>query len=250
VPDDFRQEDFTVILPTYNEAGNIVRMLSEIRRLYPNVNILVMDDDSPDGTGRLVADSFMDDVAIRSVVRKDVPRGLSASIIDGIQGCGTPFFIVMDADFQHPPAEIKGLMSAMAGGADICVGVRRSREALGRKRKFYSQGAEMLSRLYLCFIGQASSRDNMSGFFAARSDMVSERLSQNASQLQPAGFKILFDVLKFLPPQVRLAEWEYDFGTREEGESKIGSGIIISILRQCGRLGGMAADAYALVNKR
>lgn len=250
MPDKFSEEDFTVILPTYNEAGNIVRMLSQIRSLYPQVNILVMDDDSPDATGRAVEESFPDDRGISARVRRGVPRGLTASVIDGIRECGTPFFIVMDADFQHPPSEARGLMSALADGADLCVGVRRNRQALGRKRMFYSQGAELLSLLYLRFIGQQSSRDNMSGFFAGRSDLVSRCLSENASKLQPSGFKILFDVLKFLPPDARLSEWEYDFEARAEGESKIGSGIIISILRQCGRLGGLAADFYTIIRIR
>jgi dolichol-phosphate mannosyltransferase len=244
VPEAFQGEGFTIVLPTYNEAGNIARMVGHLRDLYPQAQVLVMDDDSPDGTGELVNRLFSSDAGVKVVVRRGSQRGLSASVVQGISECDTPFFIVMDADFQHPPAEAGGLMSALSQGADVCVAVRRDRNALGKRRKLYSQGAEFLSRCYLWLIDRQSSRDNMSGFFGGRSEMITRYLSENENELEPAGFKILFDILKFLPRDASLAEWEYDFGVREEGESKIGSGIIVSILRQCGTPGRALASVY------
>ena len=250
VPEGTLEENFTIILPTFNESGNIVKMVGCLRSFHPGASILIMDDDSPDGTGSKVTESYGDDGHVRIVIRQNTPKGLSASVIDGIELTTTKFFIVMDSDFQHPPQTVPLLMEKMDGGADVCVGVRVDRNALGAKRKLFSQGAELLSRSYLWFIGKQSSRDNMSGLFAGKTEMVSKCLQDNRKELEIIGFKVLFDIMKFIPSDARLEEITFNFAKREAGESKIGSGTIASILRQCGKPGRYMARKYDFFNER
>jgi len=249
VPEGYSEKNFTIILPTFNESGNIVKMIGYLRSSHPDTSILIMDDDSPDGTGSKVIETYGNDERVRLVVRRNTQRGLSASVIEGIELTSTEFFLVMDADFQHPPEMIPFLMEKMIDGADLCVGTRIDRDALGAKRKFFSQGAELLSRIYLWFIGKQTSRDNMSGFFAGKTAIVSKCLQENYGDLEISGFKVLFDILKLLPIDAHLGEIEFTFGKREAGESKIGTGTIASILRQCGRPGRYSARKYEVLSE-
>jgi dolichol-phosphate mannosyltransferase len=94
----------TIILPTYREAGNIQKMVAYLRELYPDFFVLIMDDNSRDGSKELIED--LNDPMVRFVERGPDDRGLSASIFQGIMETGTEFFINMDADFQHPPEAV------------------------------------------------------------------------------------------------------------------------------------------------
>lgn len=249
MPEDLLGENFTIILPTYNESGNILKMIEHLRTSHPDTSILIMDDNSPDGTGSKVIEAYGDDEHVKLVIRRNVQKGLSASVIEGIEQTSTKFFLVMDSDFQHPPEIIPVVMGKMTTGADLCVGVRINRNALGTKRKLFSQGAELLSFVYLWFIGKQSSRDNMSGLFAGKTEIVSKCLHDNREDLEIAGFKVLFDILKFLPSDAHIEEITFNFGRRETGESKIGTGTIASILRQCGMPGRYTAQTYNRFNE-
>ena len=100
------QDGCTVILPTYNEEANIGDMIDTLRGMYPDFHVLVMDDNSKDGTQNAVTERASKDDHVRLIVRDPNDRGLSASIFQGIQETRTRYFINMDSDFQHPPSAL------------------------------------------------------------------------------------------------------------------------------------------------
>jgi len=231
----------TVILPTYKEEANIGNMIACLRDMYPNFCILVMDDNSPDGTKAVVEKIMENDANVRFVTRDIGDKGLSASIIHGIMETDTEFFLNMDSDFQHPPSALKDMHERLVSGADLVIGVRKDRTALKFKRWLSSWIAQVMADITLKFAGKKSSRDIMSGLFGGRTELFRPVIGVHESKFERKGFKALFDLLKFAPADIRIDETFFEFGERHGGESKIGSKIILSIIRQCGRPGKFVA---------
>ncbi len=232
---------FSIIIPTYDEVRNIDRMIARLLDLYPGAKILVMDDNSKDGTIDLVSSISAREPSTSLIVRAPNDRGLTAAVMDGITRVSTPYYIVMDADFQHPPESLGGIMSALEGGADLVIGKRQHKEALGWRRKFSSNAAQFLAHTYLIMHRQPHPADIMSGLFGARTAMSQKIVEENGKVFERKGFKVLFDILKFVPRGIKVEEVQYQFGDRAGGQSKLSSTIITSILRQCGLPGRGAA---------
>jgi len=239
----------TVILPTYNEEANIGNMVRELRTLYPDLNVLVMDDNSKDGTKNAVEEIMRSDANVRFISRDINDKGLSASIFHGIMESETEFFINMDSDFQHPTSSVKDIHECLVSGKDLVIGIRKDRTALSFGRWVGSWAAHMMADLTLKFGGKQSSRDIMSGLFGGRTEMFKDVIKEHEPKFERKGFKALFDLLKFAPDDVNIGEIFFEFGERQGGESKIGSKIILSILRQCGRPGKFAAKVFSAVRQ-
>ena len=234
--------DFTIIIPTLNEGQNIVPLLDALSKIYHSARMLVVDDSSVDGTPEKVEAYSETSQRVSLIKRKPSDRGLTASIMDGIFLTTTPCFVVLDADFQHPPEAVGRIMEGVLKGSDIAIGVRKDKSGLQFARKISSWGAHNMASAYLKVMRKARSKDNMSGFFGGRTDLCREIIVKKESRFQRQGFKALFDLLKFAPKDVRITEIKYDFGERRDGTSKLTSNVVISIMRQCG-LGGKALAA-------
>ena len=234
-----RDSSCTVILPTYKEAGNIQKMAMRLRELYPDFFILIMDDNSRDGSMKLIED--LDDPMIRFVERNPDDRGLSASIFQGIMEAGTEFFINMDSDFQHPPEAVGPAYRCLLDGADLCVGIREDRTALSPVRWLASWAAHFMAAMTLWLRDKKKSNDIMSGFFGGRTELYQSIIQKYGSQMDRRGFKALFDLLKFGPCDVRICETSFVFGKRSAGESKLNKTVILSVLRQCEPFGKLMA---------
>jgi len=225
---------FTIVLPTLNEEANIVRMLDTLTGLYPLSSIVVVDDSSMDGTVGKVLRYSRVNPKVRLIERPGKEKGLSASIMEGILNSHTEYYVVLDADFQHPPEAVADIMDSLTGGNDIAVGVRVNRESLTLSRKLSSVGAHKMANTYLWWKGQPRSSDTMSGFFGGNVDLCKGIIHENANEFEGKGFKALFDLLKFAPRDLKLGEVEFVFGEREGGKSKLSSKVALSILKQCG----------------
>lgn len=117
-----------VVVPTRNEAANIERLVETLKTLAPGLKVLVVDDESPDGTADLA------EKAGARVLRRSGPRGRGAAVLDGfalaLEDEKTEFFVEMDADFSHEPKELPALVEEVASGhVDMCVASRYHNES-------------------------------------------------------------------------------------------------------------------------
>jgi len=220
----------TIILPTFRESENIVRMVGTLREMYPGHKILIMDDNSDDGSEELV--EALNDPLVRFFVREPEDRGLSASIFQGIMETDTEYFVNMDCDFQHPPSAVGSICSELENGADLCIGVRKERTALSPIRWVASWAAHFLAVQTLWLRNKKRSGDIMSGLFGGRTEVFKDVIHRYSSEFEMKGFKALYDLMKFAPESLKVEEVMFEFGTRQGGESKLNSDVILSLLRQ------------------
>ena len=214
------REKLALVIPTLREEENIGGLLRHIRSVLDPLNlpyeILVVDDDSPDGTGVVVSAIAREDPRVRLLVRKG-QRGLSGAILYGWQHTDAPILGVMDADLQHPPELLPQLLSAIHNGCDIAISSRYTPGGgvgtWNPVRKLLSSAAVMAT--WPLQKRRLRAQDPMSGFFLVRRRCLDQIL------FQPTGFKLLLEIL------VRgrigsIAEVPYVFGSRYSGASKAG----------------------------
>lgn len=232
----------TVILPTYNEEENIADMVSSLREMYPDFHILVMDDNSSDRSKELV--EALNCANVRFFVRAPGDRGLTASTCEGIRIAGTDLFVNMDSDFQHPLEAVGIIYDELNKGHDLVIGVRSDRKALGFKRSAGSWLFHALASSVLFVHGKRRSKDIMSGLFGGDVAVFSDVVKENGNKFEMSGFKVLFDLMRYAPSNIKVGEVTYDFGKRQGGESKVSSKIVYLTLRQCGIVGRFLARIY------
>jgi len=143
-----------VTLATYNEAGNVPGMVAAIHEALPNADVLVCDDNSPDGTGQL-ADQMAAERSWMHVLHRPGKLGLGSALVNGLQYAaanGYDYWINMDADFSHPPAALPALLRGMHDH-DVMIGSRYVKgggiHGWDRKRHFMSKAINVYSRLML-----------------------------------------------------------------------------------------------------
>lgn len=167
----------SVILPTYNEAGNIIRLIKQISNQLKSYSfeILVVDDDSSDKTAQLVKDKFSKIKRVKVFIRKK-DRGLARSILFGIGKSRGTFIIVMDTDFNHDPADLPRLLQHR-NNYDLVIGSRYiSGGGMEDKLRY------VLSYLYNLTIQKVLSlttHDNLSGFFLIKKPGLEQLDNQN-----------------------------------------------------------------------
>jgi dolichol-phosphate mannosyltransferase len=223
--------ELSIVIPTYNEAGNMPELLRRIARVATERSIrcevLVMDDASPDGTAE-AARKVDVPLVVRAVVRKG-KRGLSPAVIDGIKLARGKYVLVMDADLQHPPESLVDLLQSVRDGADFVIGSRYveggNSNEFGLYRRLNSRAATLLA---LPLVGRRV-RDPMAGFFCFRRDLVA------GQELNPVGYKIGLEILAKCRPQ-KVAEVPIDFGSRSAGDSKMDLAQQLDYLRHLRRL--------------
>ena len=212
-----RERSVSIIIPTYNERENIERVVERCRDALSDYRfeIVVIDDDSPDETWKLVRDAYAGADAVR-IVRRTEESGLATAVSRGFDEATYEFCAVIDADLQHPPEKLPELVAAFDTGADIVIGSRHVAgggvENWSRFRRLVSRGAMTIAKLALPPTRGIS--DPMSGFFAIRREVI------DGVALAPTGYKILLEVLMKCEYE-RVAEVPYVFTERERGESKL-----------------------------
>ena len=226
----------SMVLPTYNEARTLGAMVGSLdavlaARLERSYEIIVVDDDSPDGTAELALGLCRSYPRLR-VVRRRGERGLATAVVRGWQAARGRLVGVIDADLQHPPAILAALVDAIDGGADLAVASRHlDGGGVGDwnlLRRVVSRGAQLLGLALLPgVVGRIS--DPMSGCFIVRRDAIA------GVAMRPVGYKILLEVLARGRVR-RVAEAPYVFGERADGESKATLAVYADYLRHLVRL--------------
>ena len=248
----------SIVIPTYNEAENISRLIEAIKDNLPSgffTEIIVVDDNSPDGTGKIVEtyrqnnnnatkksslqrqDQEQEQNILEingnkncsvKVINRQNRTGLIPAILQGISSSAGDYILVMDADFSHSPENIPRMIEELLHNPDQIVVASRyikGSSVVGwpLKRKIISRGANMIARyvLRLCNI-----TDPMSGFFAFRRHLI-ENISIDTS-----GYKLLLELLvKVNGGSTRVREIPYTFTDRQSGRSKMDNGVVLEYIR-------------------
>lgn len=217
----------SLIIPTYNESKNIVPLIHAVQNEFKKASIydyeiLVMDDDSPDGTSDKV--NALKDSRVASINRKGRPRGLSAAVIDGFKEAKGDVLGVMDADLSHPVEALPALARAIEAGENIAVG---SRYIPGGGISNWPWKRRVTSRV-ACYLVRpiTSVKDATSGFFFIR------RSALEGVSLSPLGFKIGLEVFVKAKHGGKVREVPYVFTDRREGQSKFGMRVTMEYLKQ------------------
>lgn len=227
----------SIIIPTYNEAQNIVRVLKSIREhvsRIARVQAIVVDDDSPDGTAGIVEEYIRGagqgpGYTVDIVHRREKKAGLSSAVLHGLKRAAGNVVVVMDSDFSHPPQLIPRMLEALRHQCDIVVASRYTRGGgvVGwpLKRRIMSKMATAIARTGL----GVEQSDPMSGFFAFRRSVT------RGLELDAIGYKILLELL-VKARGVRIKEIPYTFTDRAAGSSKLGMRTVIDFVRAVWRL--------------
>ncbi|MCJ8305560.1 MAG: glycosyltransferase family 2 protein [Nitrosopumilus sp.] len=227
----------SIIIPTYNESQNILQVLKSIKDNLPKkivTQTIVVDDNSPDGTGKIVEEylkSFkkMADYTIEIIHRK-TKDGLGSAILKGIQQAKGDMIVVMDSDFSHPPQIIPKLIESIKKyQCDIAVA---SRYINGGKIQGWSLKRKLMSK-FATFVAKKglgiNTKDPMSGFFAFKRNIIKEL------NIDAIGYKILLEIL-VKTKGVNIKEIPYTFQNRELGSSKLNTKIILDYYKSVWKL--------------
>ena len=217
----------TVCLPTYNERENLERMVRTLHEL--GVSVLVIDDDSPDGTGQL-ADRLAKELERVEVLHRPRKEGLGPAYLAGFKRAladGAELILEMDCDFSHDPADVPRLIAA-TGDADLALGSRYveggSVGNWGLVRRAVSSGGSLYARILL----GVSVRDLTGGFKCYRRAVL-EAIDLDAISSKGYAFQIE-TTYRALRAGFRVVEVPIRFVDREEGGSKMSKGIVLEAI--------------------
>jgi dolichol-phosphate mannosyltransferase len=218
----------SVIVPTYREAVNVPILFERLKVALAGCawEMIVVDDDSPDGTADIAAALAARDPQMRCVRRVN-RLGLAGAVIEGVLSSSAKFVAVIDGDLQHDEAILPKMLEALAGGeADLAIGTRVDRLTAERGLSPARQKLSDAGAWFFKLISGLGVSDPMSGFFMIRRQIVGEI----APRLSSDGFKILADILLCAPPGLRIVETPYGFRKRRAGESKLSPLVAIDFL--------------------
>ena len=218
-----------VVLPTYNERKNLRTMVARLDQALAGISweVIVVDDNSPDGTSDEARAIAQDDPRVR-VIQRIGRRGLSSAAIEGMCATAAPVVAVMDADHQHDPALLPQMYAAVTSGDyDLAYASRfaegASTEEWGRPDRVKASG--LANRIANKVTGVELS-DPMSGYFMLRTEV----LRADAHRLSGVGFKILLDILATVEQPLRIKEVPMNFAARAEGESKLDRTVVFEFM--------------------
>ncbi len=227
----------SIIIPTYNESKNIVDILKSIGQNLPMIGktqAIVVDDNSPDGTGKIVEDYLKNVKKIAGytidIIHRKAKNGLSSAILNGIQHATGDTIVVMDSDFSHPPQIIPRMIEAIKKyQCDIVVASRYIKggkiDGWSLKRKIASKLATIIAKKGLTI----DTTDPMSGFFAFKRNII------NGLKFDAIGYKMLLEIL-VKTRGVNVKEIPYSFKDREFGASKVDVSTVYDYLKSVFKL--------------
>jgi dolichol-phosphate mannosyltransferase len=224
---------FSLVVPTYNEAGGIERLVRTLAGIFKqdglDGEIVVVDDNSPDGTGAIVDRLEAEGLPVRCLHRPG-KLGLSSGVIDGWKFARPESVALgaMDADFSHDAAILPRMVNALAtGGYGLAIG---SRYVPGGGIENWPKRRIITSRVAIALAQPLTPiKDITSGYFLVK------RAALDGVELDPIGFKIGLEVIA-KARYGRALEVPYVFTDRIAGESKLNQSEIFNYLKQLGRI--------------
>jgi dolichol-phosphate mannosyltransferase len=219
-----------VVLPTYNEAENILEVLEKVRGATPSSDVLVVDDGSPDGTADLAEKWGAENGGVQ-VLRREGKSGLGSAYRAGFArglASGYEILIEMDSDLQHDPAMLPVLIHAVEDGADLAIGSRYVPGGAMPAWKFSRRMISQVGNLYAGIALGMAVRDATAGFRAYR-DSALRAIDLPDIKADGYGFQIemAYSVKR---NGGRIVEVPITFGERLRGESKMATRIVAEAL--------------------
>ena len=221
--------EVSVIIPTFNESQNILRVINEIENTLKNCDyeIIVVDDNSPDGTAETVKKYTKTNYRV-SCIKRIWKKGLSSAVVEGYALSTKKHICVIDGDGQHNPKNLELFIEAFDNReVDIVIGSRFLDKS---KTDGLSTGRNTLSNLGIKITNsflRTKITDPLSGFFM----ITNKKFGDLQEKLYKDGFKILFDLL-MLNKQLRVKEVGIDFRSRMAGESKLNISTVFNLVGQ------------------
>lgn len=225
-----------IIVPTYNERGNVEEVVRHFLPPLPGGEILFVDDNSPDGTGAVIDELAAADPRVH-VLHRPGKLGLGTAYLDGFRwglARGFDFLLEMDADFSHDPSYLPGMLARARAGADVVVG---SRYVAGGGTRNWGVGRKLISRggsLYARTVLGVRLRDLTSGFICYRRSAL-EAIDLDAITSNGYSFQI---EMKFraLERGLTVVETPIVFVDRRIGQSKMSRKIFVEAMTKVWRL--------------
>jgi len=216
--------ELAVIVPTFNEAENVRLLAERLGNCLRGIEweLIVVDDDSPDGTAGRVWELARMNPRLRCL-RRLGRRGLSSACVEGMLATGAQYLAIMDGDLQHDETLLPDMLAELrTADTDIVIGSRYveggNPAGLNGTRASMSQLATCLSKPLI----PDGLKDPMSGFFMLRRELF----DATVHSLSGIGFKILLDILASAPRPLRFKELPFAFRSREAGESKLDTQVV------------------------
>jgi dolichol-phosphate mannosyltransferase len=226
----------SVIVPTYNEKENIGSLVTQLLALPTRVHIIVVDDNSPDGTGEIADGLAVENAGRMSVIHRPGKLGLGTAYITGFKEAlaeGADLVCSMDADFSHNPHYVPDIVKKINQGYDLVIGSRYVRGGGSTQtldRRVFSRGANTLTRVLLGL----HAHDTTAGFRCYRRQALE---SLDLDSIKSSGYSFLFEMLFRVERRGwRVGEVPIIFQDRRLGASKISKNEIFKALRTMLRL--------------
>lgn len=220
-----------VVLPTYNEAATIAEMLRRIRASATHeIDVLVVDDNSPDGTGDL-AEALAAELGGIEVLRRPGKSGLGSAYREGFKlglTQGYEALVEIDADLSHDPAVLGDLLAELDTGADLVIGTRYMPGGKVPDWSWHRRAISRAGNLYARWMLGLSARDATSGYRAYHRRAL-ERINLTAVRADGYGFQVEM-AYKVERAGGLLAEVPIEFHDRTLGKSKMSSRIVVEAL--------------------
>lgn len=225
-----------IIVPTYNERANLPPLVEQIHQALPQADVLIVDDNSPDGTGLLAEAMAARDRHVQAL-RRPAKLGLGTAYLDGFRYAlrqGYDFVFEMDADFSHDPAYLPQMLETAQRQADLVIGSRRvpggGTHNWGLLRRFVSAGGNLYARTVL----GVGVRDLTSGFKCFRRQVL-EAIDLDDVRSEGYSFQIEM-TYRALCLGFRVVEVPIVFVDRRVGQSKMSGRIVLEALLMVWRL--------------
>ncbi|GAB4110437.1 MAG: polyprenol monophosphomannose synthase [Sandaracinaceae bacterium] len=219
-----------IVTPTYNERDNVEHFVTSVLRVVPHVDVLIVDDHSPDGTGEIADRLAASDSRVR-VMHRPGKLGLGTAYVQAFQkglAEGYELFFEMDADMSHDPLHLPAFFDAFTQGADIVIGSRNipggGVVGWGPGRHFLSKGGSLYSRTILGL----PIRDLTSGYKAFRAEVLH---AIDLGSLRSEGYSFQIETTyRAVQRGFRVVEVPITFVDRKAGQSKMSRKIFIEAI--------------------
>lgn len=219
--------DCTIVIPTYNERENISALIPQVLAASPRFRVLVVDDNSPDGTGAIVAEMARQESRVQLLARPG-KMGLGTAYVAGFRQAlhdGAAFIFEMDADFSHNPAYLPALLKAAEQSYDLVLGSRYVRGGgttdWGMMRQLISRGGNIYTRAVLGL----PLKDSTGGFRCYRRRVLE---TINLDSIRSNGYSFQVELAyRTMRAGFRIGEIPIIFPDRRVGKSKMSRKIVI-----------------------